>query len=88
MFKNFFLWLISPKRNRYLLWGLALTTLGVFLIPFIIGIPILGIGAVLLTGGAMISFAGKIPGGKKLAEGFEEMFDQMGALLKSLFGKD
>lgn len=88
MFKNFFLWLISPKRNRYLLLGLALTTLGVLLIPFIIGIPILGMGAVLLTGGAMISFAAKIPGGEKLAEGFEKMFDQMGAFLKSLFGKD
>jgi len=88
MFKNFFLWLISPKRNRYLLWGLALTIIGTLLIPFIIGIPILGIGAVLLTFGVIISFAGKIPGGEKLAGGLEKMFDQMGDFLKSLFRKD
>lgn len=84
MFKNLFLWLVSPKRNRYLLWGLALTTLGVFLVPFIIGIPILGIGAALLTFGVIISFAGKIPRGGKLAEGLEKMFNQMRDFFKNL----
>ena len=55
---------------------------GIILIPFLIGIPIAGIGFSMLAVGAMVSFAKMFPGGKKLVSEFETMFSGMFKWLK------
>jgi len=85
--KEFFLWLFTPKRNRYLILGLVLTILGVILIPFIIGIPIAGIGFVIFSIGAMISLAERFPTGAKVVEGFKKMFSQMKVFVENIIHK-
>jgi len=85
--KEFFLWLFTPKRNHYLVWGLVLTILGVILIPFIIGIPIAGIGFALFSIGAIISLAEKFSTGSKIMEGFKKMFFQMKVFVEKIIHK-
>jgi len=80
--KEFFLWLFTPKRNHYLVLGLVLTILGVILIPFIIGIPIAGIGFVIFSVGAMISLAERSSAAAKAVEGFKKMSSQMKVSMK------
>lgn len=83
--KNFFLRLFTPKRNRYLIWGVILSILGVMLIPFIIGIPIAGIGFTIFTIGVLISFAERFESGKKVIEKFEKVFFQIKTFVGDLF---
>lgn len=80
--KGIFQWLFTPEKNRYLIIGLSLTILGVILIPFIIGIPIAGIGFTIFAIGALISCGQKIPKGKKIIEGFKKMFFRMKSFIK------
>lgn len=70
--KGIFQWLFTPEKNRYLIIGLILTILGVILIPFVIGIPIAGIGFTIFAIGALISYGQKIQKGKKLFKGFKK----------------
>jgi len=64
--------------NRYLVLGIVLFFLGLFLTPFIIGIPIMTAGWFLMTFGFFYSLVTFFPGGKKLV-------DRAGAGLKSYF---
>lgn len=85
--KEFFLWLFTPKRNHYLVLGLVLTILGVILIPFIIGIPIAGIGFVIFSVGAMISLAERSSAAAKAVEGFKKMSSQMKVFVENIIHK-
>jgi hypothetical protein len=55
---------------------------GIILIPFLIGIPIAGIGFAMLAIGGMVSLARMVPGGKRLVSEFEAMFLGMFRWLK------
>ena len=57
---------------------------GIILIPFLIGIPIAGIGFSMLAISAMVSFACMFPGGKRLVSEFETMFRRMFTFLKAI----
>jgi hypothetical protein len=72
--KGIFQWLFTPEKNRYLTIGLILTILGVILIPFVIGIPIAGIGFMIFAIGAIISYGQKIQKGKKIIDEFKKFF--------------
>jgi len=48
----------------------------VILIPFIIGIPIAGIGFTMFAIGALISYGQKIQKGKKIINGFKKIFSK------------
>ena len=80
--KEFFIQIFSPKRNRYLIIGLILTIIGVLLIPFVIGIPIVGIGFTLFSIGALVSYGEKAANGKKIIDGFKKMFSQASDFMK------
>jgi membrane-bound ClpP family serine protease len=69
--KEFLLAFFRPGWNRLALAGIALTILGVILIPFIIGIPIAGIGFSIFAIGIIVSFVCKFPGGKRVVSEFE-----------------
>jgi len=71
--KGIFQWFFTPEKNRYLIIGLILTILGVILIPFIIGIPIAGIGFTIFAIGALISYGQKIQKGKKIIDKFKKI---------------
>ena len=75
----------TPKRNRYLVWGLILSILGVILIPFIVGIPIAGIGFSIFAYGAILSFAEKFSGWKDFVKKLKKMFLKMKENIKKLF---
>ena len=74
--------LFSPGWNRFTLSGCLLLVVGIILIPFLIGIPIAGIGFAMLAIGGMVSLARMFPGGKKLVSEFETMFSGMFRWLK------
>ena len=74
--KGIFQWFFAPEKNRYLIIGLVLTILGVILIPFIIGIPIAGIGFTIFAIGALISYGQKIQKGKKIIDKFKKFFSK------------
>ncbi len=84
MLKELFFWFLNPKGNRYLAWGLGLSILGVILIPFIIGIPLAGIGFSLFSWGVMVSFAQKFSKGEKVVGEVEKMFARMGDFFKKI----
>ena len=73
--------------SGWALWKLTGSILmigGIILIPFLIGIPIAGIGFSMLAISAMVSFASMFPGGKRLVSEFEAMFRRMFAFLKAI----
>ncbi|HRS22731.1 MAG TPA: hypothetical protein P5562_01085 [Candidatus Woesebacteria bacterium] len=53
--KELFFWFLTPEKNRCLIIGLIMTILGVILIPFIIGVPIAGIGFSIFAIGVLVS---------------------------------
>lgn len=57
--------------NRLVLVGIVLTILGIILMPFIVGIPIVGIGFSIFAIGIIVSFVCRFPGGKKIVSEFE-----------------
>jgi hypothetical protein len=77
--------LLTPKRNRYLLWGLILSIVGVILIPFIIGIPIAGIGFSIFAYGVILSFAEEFASWKETAKKMKKMFLKTKANIQKMF---
>ncbi len=86
--KDFLMQLFAPRRNRYLIAGLILTIIGVLLIPFIIGIPVAGIGFTLFSIGALMSCGEKVASGKKIVDGCKKMFDHAGDSIKKIIHPD
>ena len=76
--------LFSPGWNRVTVIGCLLMGVGIVLTPFLIGIPIAGVGFAILAVSAMASFFSLFPGGKRLVIYVEQMFARMFSFLKSL----
>ena len=85
MLKGTFFSFLTPKRNRYLIWGLILSILGVILIPFIIGIPIAGIGFSMFAYGVILFFAEKFADWKEIVKKIKKMFLKAKANIQKLF---
>lgn len=85
MLKGGFLSFLTPKRNRYLIWGLILSILGVILIPFIIGIPIAGIGFSMFAYGVILFFAEKFADWKETVKKIKKMFLKVKTNIQKLF---
>ncbi len=77
--------MLTPKRNCYLIWGLILSVVGVILIPFIIGIPIAGVGFSMSAYGAIISFVEEFASWEDFIKKFKKMFLKMKANIQKLF---
>ena len=85
MLKEVFLGFFTPKRNRYLVWGLVLSILGVILIPFIVGIPIAVIGFSIFAYGVILSFAEEFASWKDFVKKLKKMFLKIKTNIRKLF---
>ena len=76
--------LFGPRLNKYIVIGLILLVLGFFLIPILIGIPLMMIGSLLIAIGTFIIVTKFLPNGDLIRSSYKKMYLQMWAFLKAL----
>jgi hypothetical protein len=81
--------ILRPSLNRYIIIGVILFVIGLFLTPFLIGFPIMTAGWLLGTFGVFYYYLNLIPGGRKILlkakEYLRQWFGWYGKLFKELF---
>lgn len=86
---NWFFNILRPGFNRYTIIGVVLFILGLFLTPFLIGIPIMTAGWLLMTFGIFYYYLNLFPAGHKvwlkIREYIKEWFGWYRKLFKEAF---
>ena len=76
--------IFGPRLNKYIVIGLILLVLGFFLIPILIGIPLMMIGSLFIAIGTFIIVTKFLPNGDLILSSYKKMYLQMWAFLKAL----